>query len=158
MADRSKVQITLESIQDDGEPQVSRYTGDWFRKELSMYVRYEEQVEAEGGAAQSIRTVIRMREDELTLTRRGLVNSEQLFVPGVRMPGSYRSPYTAFQLHTVTRELRYRTSSNGVLVQGADVAALEPSYIVEWKYDLIVNEELSGRFHIRLHIQGEPNT
>jgi Uncharacterized protein conserved in bacteria len=146
MQDRMAVKITLTSTQ-DGESVVHTYTGEWFRKERSVYIRYEEPVE---GDAPSIRTLVRFREDELSITRRGALESEQLFVPGEgRRSGYYRSPYTSFQMETSTAFVAVKGDD------GAEFSLAEPPCTIEWQYELWINEHLSGRFHNRLHIQEE---
>ncbi|MCM3631585.1 DUF1934 domain-containing protein [Paenibacillus glycanilyticus] len=146
MQDRMAVKITLTSTQ-DGESVVHAYTGEWFRKERSVYIRYEEPVE---GDAPPIRTLVRFREDELSITRRGVVESEQLFVPGeLRRSGYYRSPYTSFQMETATAFITLKGEG------GHKPTSAEPPCTIEWQYELWMNEHLSGRFHNRLHIQEE---
>ncbi|SFF34686.1 Uncharacterized beta-barrel protein YwiB, DUF1934 family [Paenibacillus catalpae] len=146
MQDRMAVKITLTSTQ-DGESVIHTYTGEWFRKERSVYIRYEEPVE---GDAAPIRTLVRFRKDELSITRRGALESEQLFVPGeLRRSGYYRSPYTSFQMETGTAFVVVKGDD------GAELPSAEPPCTIEWQYELWMNEHLSGRFHNRLHIQEE---
>ncbi|MGO4111489.1 DUF1934 domain-containing protein [Paenibacillus sp. YAF4_2] len=146
MQDRMAVKITLTSTQ-DGESVVQTYKGEWFRKERSVYIRYEEPVE---GSADPIRTLVRFRTDELSITRRGVVESEQLFVPGeVRRSGYYRSPYTSFQMETATAFVAVKGDD------GLELPSAVLPYTIEWQYELWMNEHLSGRFHNRLHIQEE---
>lgn len=149
MSDRMIVAITIESIQ-DGETTVQTLQGEWFRKERSIYIRYEECMDA-GLEASQIRTLIRYRPNELSITRRGAIESEQLFVQGdVRRVGYYRSAYTSFQLETDTHELVFRRRMAGELAEGQSV---EPPFTIECQYELWVNEQMSGRFHIRFHIE-----
>ncbi|WP_435168249.1 DUF1934 domain-containing protein [Paenibacillus glycanilyticus] len=146
MQDRMAVTITLTSTQ-DGESVVHTYSGEWFRKERTVYIRYEEPVE---GSASPIRTLVRYRKDELLITRRGVVESEQLFVPGeMRRSGYYRSPYTSFQMETATAFIELKGEG------GEKQAYAEPPFAIEWQYELWMNEHLSGRFLNRLHIQEE---
>ncbi|ANY66376.1 hypothetical protein BBD42_07820 [Paenibacillus sp. BIHB 4019] len=147
MSDRMNVSIKLESRQ-DGAVQVGEHRGELFRKDRSLYIRYEEPIEGEANA-EPIRSLIRYRQGELLITRRGAVESEQLFAVGGKRAGRYRSPFMNFQMETETKQL----------VLHADGAAAgelaEPPFSIEWKYDLWIDEHLSGRFHIRLYIQGE---
>ncbi|MDQ6420246.1 DUF1934 domain-containing protein [Paenibacillus sp. LHD-117] len=154
-----KITLTLESVQ-DGERQVEIYRGEWFRKAKAVYIRY-----AEGGADSAaagtsrqqpsegeVRTLIRYSPGELSLTRNGAVRMEQLFVAGQRRKGSYRSAMTAFGLETDTTKLSIQ-GDEGV-IDGQGLPAALP-FTLEWAYGLLVEEQLSGRFHIRLHIQEE---
>lgn len=139
-----KAVLTLESVQ-DGERVKEIYRGEWFRKAKSLYIRY---TEADG----EVRTLIRYSRGELSLTRSGAVKMEQTFAEGQRRRGSYRSAMTAFELETDTAKLSIQGGGADRDDQGLPV--LLP-FTLEWKYRLLVEERLSGRFHIRLHIQEE---
>ncbi|MHA6482065.1 YwiB family protein [Paenibacillus sp. strain BS8-2] len=143
-ASGKNVVVTLESVQ-DGEKIIETYSGQWFRKARSVYVRY---AEAEG----EVRTLIKYSRGELALTRNGAVKMEQLFVAGQRRNGSYRSAMTSFQLETETTVL---TIEGGGAESDENGLPSELPFTLEWSYGLLVEERLSGRFHIRLHIQEE---
>jgi len=145
MSDKMLVKITLESTQ-DGSTGVHIYNGEWFRKERSIYIRYEE-IPAGGTDADQIRTLVRYRTNELSIARRGAVEAEQLFMTGVtRRDGFYKSPYTSFRMETDTKRLAAAPKD------GREGAELVPPFLIEWEYDLWVNEQLSGRFQNKLHV------
>lgn len=142
MRDSGKAIIILES-KADGEKTTHRYKGEWFRKEKSLFIRYAED--------EATRALIRYTPGELLLKRSGAVQSDQLFVSGQSRIGQYRSAVTVFELETRTKSLalQARAKQDG---PGA-VLPTAPPFILEWRYELYVSEQLSGRFHIRLHIQ-----
>ncbi|MFF2484219.1 DUF1934 domain-containing protein [Paenibacillus sp. NPDC058071] len=141
MSDKMTVTVTLESKQ-GGQSTRHVYPGEWFRKDRSVYIRYEE-----GEGTEAVRTIVRCRPDELFITRKGAVESDQLFLRGgSRQPGQYRSPYTSFTMETETQRLAYRAGG------GRDDGDLTPPFTVEWKYEIWVEGELTGRFQNRLHI------
>lgn len=143
MSERMKVSLKLVS-KTDGTANVQTYNGEWFRKEKSVYIRYEEPpAQDEGGA--SVRNLIRYRPGELSLVRRGGVESEQLFAPNARRRGYYRSPYAQFELETATSRL----SASGSDADGLPV----PPFAVEWKYKLWVGGQMTGKFEIRLYAE-----
>lgn len=139
-----KIVLTLESVQ-DGERVNETYRGEWFRKAKSVYIRY---AEAEG----EVRTLIRYSNGELALTRNGAVKMEQLFVAGQRRQGSYRSAMTSFGLETDTTDLSLTGGGSENDEHGLPSSL---PFSLEWAYGLLVEERLSGRFQIRLHIQEE---
>lgn len=142
MSDRMKVRLKLVS-KADGEVRVQTYSGEWFRKDKSIYIRYEEP--AQGEAAAAVRTLIRYRSGELSLVRRGGVESEQLFAPQARKRGFYRSPYAAFELETATSRLSLKQPGAGELPV--------PPFTLEWNYKLWVGEQMTGKFEIRLVVE-----
>ncbi|MHA7967550.1 YwiB family protein [Paenibacillus sp. CAU 1782] len=141
MNERAKVQLVLES-RVDGQKEVHRYKGEWFRKEKSIYIRY---AEGEGNQA-----LLRYTPGELSLKRSGGITSEQLFVPGQSRIGSYSTPQAVFRLET-------ETSSLVVKRDAAETIELPESlpFQLEWRYELKVGGQIAGNFHICLHIQEE---
>lgn len=149
MTDRSNIIVELESRQ-DGELASHTYKGEWFRKERSIYIRY---IEEENGA-EEIRTLIRFRPEELSITRRGVVHSEQIFAPGQVRAGSYRTPYMSMQLETHTSGLSMvEPHGSKPAVQNGDGLPDKLPFSLEWSYELYTNEQQSGEFHIKLHIR-----
>lgn len=142
MNNSGKAIILVESKQ-DGERVTHRYKGEWFRKERSIFIRYAESEET--------RALIRYSPGELSVKRSGAVQSEQLFVSGQRRIGSYRSAVTVFQLETDTKSLHLHAAARGD--ENDQALPSKPPFTLEWRYDLYVSEQMSGRFHIRLHIQ-----
>lgn len=142
MKDSGKAIIILES-KADGEKGTHRYKGEWFRKERSLFIRYAED--------EQTRALIRYSPGELSLKRSGAIQSDQLFIPGESRVGRYRSAVTVFELETRTKSLalqvKAKQDQEGALLPSA------PPFTLEWRYELYVSEQMSGRFHIRLHIQ-----
>ncbi|GKU77705.1 DUF1934 domain-containing protein [Paenibacillus sp. L3-i20] len=142
MKDSGKAIIILES-KVDGEKVTHRYKGEWFRKQKSLFIRYEEDGD--------IRSLIRYSPNELSVKRNGALKSEQLFVPGQSRSGSYRSPVTVFQLETHTKSLILHVKASQD--HNEPLLPSSPPFTIEWRYELFVSEQMSGRFHIRLHLQ-----
>jgi uncharacterized beta-barrel protein YwiB (DUF1934 family) len=156
MAESRKVRITLESVQ-DGSSHIHVYEGEWFRKERSIFIRYSEPAVAGEPAAGEVRTLVKYRQDELSITRRGVIESEQLFVPGLRRTGRYHSAMTSFSLETDTMQLSLHIPNGDGTTEIAETLPTTLPFTLEWEYEMHVGEQMSGRFHIRLHIQEERN-
>jgi Uncharacterized protein conserved in bacteria len=139
--------IRLESVQ-DGETHIQTLRGDWVRKGRSLFIRYTETAD-DGGA--ETRTTIRYAQGELSVTRRGAVESEQRFVPGARTRGAYRSFGAVIELFAETDRLRL-LDGGGRMASGIPD---RPPLTLEWQYALYVEDQMSGRFHIRLHLREE---
>ena len=156
MADSRKARITLESVQ-DGRSHIHTYEGEWFRKERSIFIRYIEPAAAVDPKAGEVRTLVRYRHGELSIVRRGVIESEQLFVPGLRRTGYYRSPATSFPLETDTVQLSLKAQDYDAASADAGVLPSKLPFTLEWEYEMHVGDQMSGRFHLRLHIQEELN-
>ena len=150
MNDKAKVKITLES-NIDGEVEKNAFSGEWYRKGSTVYLKYEEL--EEGGS--EVRTLVRLRDGELSVTRRGDVESQQTFVAGARRSGQYASRHASFALETETSFL---------WVQFGDLLKPDPSedrllpnlpLLLEWHYKLLVDDEQIGGFVIRLRAEAD---
>ncbi|WP_337102251.1 DUF1934 domain-containing protein [Paenibacillus sp. YIM B09110] len=151
MGDSRKVRISLTSTQ-DGSSFNHSYAGEWFRKERSIYIRYTEAADNDNPGAGEVRTLIRYRPEELSIVRRGVVESEQLFTAGQRRIGRYRSAAIAFELETDTSKLGLTGAGGAANVDEHGLPTGLP-FTLEWAYEMRVNEQSSGRFDIRLYIQ-----
>jgi uncharacterized beta-barrel protein YwiB (DUF1934 family) len=145
------VRLTLTS-EIEGEVQEHEFTGEWYRKGRAVYVRYTETDDSSG----EVRTVIRWRDGQLHITRRGVVESEQNFVAGAQQAGQYKSPFARFKMVTDTSLLWMQC---GDLVQRGEQQVetdgdgeLLPTLpmLLEWHYHMYVDEELTGQFKIKL--------
>ncbi|RXZ79999.1 DUF1934 domain-containing protein [Paenibacillaceae bacterium] len=136
-SDRRKVRITLESVQ-DSEVTVHHYEGFLIKKERYVYLQYDE---TEAGAA-TVNTTVRWNRQELKIIRRGDVDSEQTFIPGLRQKGEYRTPEMRFALETVTDEL---------IIEGDSIDNMP--LLIQWSYTLWMESQHVGRFQIRLQVQ-----
>lgn len=156
MAESRKVRITLESLQ-GGSSHIHTYKGEWFRKERSIFIRYSEPAAEDDPKAGEVRTLVKYRQGELSIVRRGIIESEQLFVPGLRRTGHYRSPMTSFSLETHTMQLSLQAPEGDSTREDSGSLPSQLPFTLEWEYEMYVDDHMSGRFHIRLDIQEELN-
>ncbi|MBW7477769.1 DUF1934 domain-containing protein [Paenibacillus oenotherae] len=147
--DKAQVRITLES-EIDGEKQLHEHIGEWYCKNRTVYIRYEE-TEPHG----KVRTMVRWREGELNVTRHGDVESEQSFVAGARRAGQYVSALTRFRLETDTTllwmqcgDMLHNESEDGE-------PKLSLPMLLEWHYTMWLEDQLTGTFVIRLHAEAK---
>ncbi|SDS71339.1 Uncharacterized beta-barrel protein YwiB, DUF1934 family [Paenibacillaceae bacterium GAS479] len=136
---RREITVTVNSTQDGQQAPVAMYTGELIPKGRTLYIRYEEQDELHG----SVRTMIRWSGEELTLTRRGGVESDQTFAAGQARGGRYSSAHLSFPLVTETEDLSVTMASDEGLLP----------LTLAWTYRLRMEDEISGRFQLRLTIQ-----
>ncbi|MFD2117526.1 DUF1934 domain-containing protein [Paenibacillus yanchengensis] len=147
--------VTLVS-QHDGQSTTFQYKGQLYNKQRAVYIRYTEQEYEQG--QEEIRTLIRYKQGELSIVRRGAIHSEQLFIPNIQSAGVYRAQAITMQIKTKTYSLglvqvaRERQEK----LEQTDKQMLERPelpFSLEWHYDLLVNEQVTGKFHMKLHIR-----
>ncbi|MGU3473610.1 DUF1934 domain-containing protein [Paenibacillus sp. D51F] len=140
---RVAVLIAIRSSQDGETAPPVTHKGEFFAKGKSRYIRYEERDELHG----AVRTLIRWSGDEIRLTRRGGVESEQTFAAGSNREGSYASGHLAFRMTVETEALSAEGAAGGLL-----------PLTLAWTYRLRIEDQLSGRFQLRLHIQEDTHS
>jgi len=121
-----------------------QYDGELFIKGKSLFIRYVEQTE-DG----EIRHLLRCQQDELLVTRKGQVQSEQLYRVGEPRNGYYSNQIITLEVSAHTSRLQLFAADGSMLT----TLPTQLPFSLEWDYELFVSEQSSGRFTIRLQIQ-----
>lgn len=93
-----EVLIAIQGLQFDAESQndeemdkiESIYPGEYYFRSGSHYILYEELME---GEATPIKNVIKLRDKEFTLTKKGIINTQMVFTEGKKNMTSYVTPF-----------------------------------------------------------------
>ena len=114
MKGAEQVRVFLDGRQVDAAGEESRIalsvTGRRFLRGESHYISYDDGELIDGAV---IPTVLRINAVGVMLQRRGLVRWTQYFAADEERTSSYRTPYGAFLINTLTRRLRMRTFPDG---------------------------------------------
>lgn len=136
MHDKSNVKIRLESkcglenFVHDGQ-------GKLYWKGEVLYVRYEE---SQHDLAKTM-TTLRIAEDSVKIIRHGAIQAEQTFLPLVKTTGFLHSSGVRFALQMYTHAI---------------LQTKHPHYwLIEWSYDITLNEQEIGRYEVKLSIWEE---
>lgn len=93
-----EVLITIQGLQFDAEAQTdeeldkieSIYPGGYFYRNGAHYLMYEEHMEEEETPSKNM---IKLREKEFTLTKKGIINVQMVFAEGKKTMTSYATPF-----------------------------------------------------------------
>lgn len=143
MNQKQNIVATFQSWQGE-ETTLLQYDGELFLKDKSFFIRYVEQTE-EG----EIRHLLRYQLDELLVTRKGHVQSEQIYRVGEPRSGYYSNQMISLEVSAHTRRLQLLDAESKVM----NTLPTQLPFSLEWDYELFVSEQSSGRFTIRLEIQ-----
>jgi uncharacterized beta-barrel protein YwiB (DUF1934 family) len=138
MPDKRSVTVLFQSWQQDGSTVQSNLQGELHRLMTGWALTYREAAD-ETGNVPTMTLIIHER--ELRLRRRGTVSFEQVFQSGVTLPGKMETPLGPQDVEALTSQL--------------DIDLSEVGGVIEWKYDLLMQDQAVGSFHIRLDIQEE---
>lgn len=135
MKENVAIRLTI-THQLDGQTDTSQYeyAGIGVKKAGGWFFSYKEQLE-EG---LTVQTVIKIREDEVTLLRQGGLQMKQLFKTGDQTQNMYQSPYTVFTMETLTKSLVIHRENE------RPVQALI-------QYRLWMNQQETGDYDLKLH-------
>ncbi|WP_256760654.1 DUF1934 domain-containing protein [Cohnella sp. WQ 127256] len=137
MPDKRSVIVNFQSWQEEGSQQF-KLQGELYRLQSAWTLVYRDLADENG--VETVNTLF-IHPQELMLRRRGTVFFETSFRLGATLPGKMETPYGPHDVQALTTHL--------------DIDLSESGGVVEWKYDLLMQEQEVGSFHIRLDIREE---
>ncbi len=116
MARRAELALTGRQRGQDGEESVteSRVAADYYEKDGSSYILYEEEPDGSGGA---VRNMIKYNGSTLEMTKRGAVRSRMVFQAGQTHRTDYVTPYGILCLEVATREASFSRQEDGTEIR-----------------------------------------
>lgn len=116
MARKAELSLTGRQRDQDGEESVteSRMTADYYEKDGSSYILYEETQEDSGDI---VRSIIKYNGSTLEMTRRGAVRSRMIFQAGQAHRTDYVTPYGTLPLEVATREASFSRNEDGTVIR-----------------------------------------
>jgi len=140
MRDKRSVTVEFQSWLQDGGMERSSLRGELHRTQTGWVLMYREPPDDENSSVETLNTLF-IHEREMRLRRRGAIYLEQIFRREALLPGKMETPYGTHDVEAHTSYLDIRLSLSGG--------------VVEWKYDLLMQDQIVGSFHIRLDIREE---
>ncbi|WP_102348200.1 DUF1934 domain-containing protein [Bacillus sp. Marseille-P3661] len=108
---KKSIQLKLVTeIRDRGrKEQVNLETeGTLYEKDNATFLAYKEMMENVG----SVSTIVKIKENEVTIVRSGGVSMRQTFRKGATTSGTYQSPYGTLEMVTKTEHIDYTYRTN----------------------------------------------
>nr|WP_282706967.1 DUF1934 domain-containing protein [Natroniella acetigena] len=99
-----QVEVEINSLQDTGQEEIefsSQVTGKLYYRNGVYYLKYEEVLEGLEGT----KTTLKIKEDTVTLIRRGKVGGTQKFISDKRTSFDYQTPYGRLPLEIEVEKL-----------------------------------------------------
>ncbi|WP_408955430.1 DUF1934 domain-containing protein [Natroniella sp. ANB-PHB2] len=104
-----QVEIEINSLQDTGQDEIefsSQLTGKLYYRNGVYYLKYEEVLEGLEGT----KTTLKIKEDAVTLIRRGKVGGTQKFISEQKTSFDYQTPYGKLPLEIEVERLKVDTT------------------------------------------------
>ena len=83
----------------------SIYPGEYYFRSGSHYILYDELVE---GEAAPIKNVIKLRDREFTITKKGIINTQMVFTEGKKNMTSYVTPFGNIMIALDTEKIEVK--------------------------------------------------
>ena len=135
-----EVMLTIRGLQFDQGPDSEEIEtvqwGQYYKKNGTHYIIYEEMME---GFEEPVRNVIKFREREMNLMKRGMVNVYMAFEECKKNITNYLTPYGSLLIGMDTRRVKFS--------EGEEEIRLKVEYALE------VNYEYLADCHIEIRIQ-----
>lgn len=111
-----KVKITIEGSQPgvDQEVMTTLATGDYYLKNGTRYILFEESQE---GFDQTVKNTIKIKENQVELTKKGLISSHMVFGEGLTYLTEYVTPYGNILLDLSTQKLEIQEREQDIEIQ-----------------------------------------
>ena len=125
-------------VYEDIEPVEMITAGDYYKKNGKHYIMYDEVMEGFDG---NTRNIIKLTEDSLDITKKGVANVHMVFEKNKKNVSYYNTPFGSLLI--------------GIDAKSVDIAETENNIDVNIKYNLEVNYEHLADCSIVLHIKSK---
>lgn len=102
--------------------------GEYYFKNGSHFLLFDEYME---GFREPVKNVLRFKENELTLTKRGLLHVQMVFAAGKKNLSSYQTPFGTIMIGLDTGRVEYREEEGKL--------KLEVDYALEANYQYVAD-------------------
>lgn len=117
-----EVLVTIQGLQFDAEAQndeeldkiESIYPGEYYLRNGSHYILYEELMEEE---RTPIKNVIKLRDKEFILTKKGSINTQMVFTEGKKNMTSYVTPFGNIMIALDTEKMEVEETAEELKIQ-----------------------------------------
>lgn len=123
----------LQFAEDDSDDEIETLQrGQYYEKNGSRFLIFDEYME---GFTEPARNVMRFKEKEVTLTKKGLINVQMDFEEGKKNLTSYRTPYGVMMLGMDTHKIE--------LEEKEDELLLKIDYVLEANYQFVADCQIA---------------
>ena len=102
--------------------------GEYFFKNEGHYLLYDEYEE---GYHEPVKNMLRFKDGELTLTKRGLLNVQMIFAVGKKNLSHYQTPYGAILMGMDTSKITFKEQEHAIF--------LDVEYTLEANYQYVAD-------------------
>lgn len=131
------LQFDAESTNDEEMDKIeSIYPGEYYLRSGSHYILYEELME---GETTPIKNVIKLRDKEFTLTKKGIINTQMVFTEGKKNMTSYVTPFGNIMIALDTEKIEVEETEEELKIHIDYGLEANYQYIADCQITVIVS-------------------
>ena len=131
------VQKYADHVDDDLQ---TRAKGEYYYRNGSHYILYEEHNE---GFTETTKSMLKIKDGVLEMTRKGLVNTSMVFEQGKETASTYKTPFGEMLLGIRTKELNVIETEDKIQIKVAYSLEAEGRHMAECEIEVVVRENFA---------------
>ena len=134
-----EVIVTISGLHSsDGENVATKARGEYFLRNGTHYVMYEEQEE---GFSEITKCTIKIKDRKLEMLRQGLLRTHMVFEEGVKHMTGYQTPYGQMVLGVETKSVRVLETDSCIRVTVEYTLEADGAYLSDSKIDIAIKQK-----------------
>lgn len=133
-----EIKSTIEQQEDENHNIEMTTEGEWFEKNGSIFIVY---YESEVSGMAGCKTMLKIQEDEITMTRFGDTHSKMVFNVNEPMNSIYKTPYGDFEMSVFTENLEHQLNTETL------------SGWIDIKYQMILENVSRSVNHLKITVR-----
>ncbi len=137
------LQIARQS--EEAEPMEVITAGDYYKKNNKHYVIYDEVTE---GFAGTTKNIIKLQEDCVDITKRGITNVHMVFEKNKKNVTCYETPFGSLMLGINAKDIKITEEENDISVDVRYALELNYEHLADCTIKMAIQSKDGGDFHI----------
>lgn len=137
------LQIARQS--EEAEPMEVITAGDYYKKNNKHYVIYDEVTE---GFAGTTKNIIKLQEDCVDITKRGITNVHMVFEKNKKNVTCYETPFGSLMLGINAKDIKITEEENDISVDVRYALELNYEHLADCTIKMAIQSKNGGDFHI----------
>ena len=130
---------------EDAEPIEIITAGDYYKKNDKHYIIYDEVVEGFDGTT---RNIIKLQDDCMDITKRGVTNVHMVFEKNKKNVTCYQTPFGSLILGINAKKINITEEENDTFIDVDYALELNYTHLADCKIKVAVQSREAGDFHI----------
>lgn len=136
------VMLTIKGVQkypgEEPQEMITQVPAEYFQRGQSQYVMFEETQE---GFTENVKSMLKIKNNCVELTKKGLIQSHMTFVPEILYVSEYKTPFGGMQMGVRTKELRILDTEELIQIYIKYLLESEEQVIADCSIQITIREK-----------------